>query len=56
MGSLVTHPVPPGSFPVAERLASRILSLPIYPGMAPEVQDRVIDAVHAALRAVNAPA
>ena len=32
-----------GSFPVTERLASNILSLPIYPGMAPEAVRRVAE-------------
>jgi len=30
-----------GSFPVAERLAERILSLPIYPGITESQQERV---------------
>ncbi|MGZ4163691.1 MAG: DegT/DnrJ/EryC1/StrS family aminotransferase [Tumebacillaceae bacterium] len=34
-----------GDFPVAERLAEQCLSLPLYPGMVQEDQDRVIDAV-----------
>ena len=35
----------PGDFPVAERAATRMLSLPIYPGMQPEEQQTVIDSV-----------
>jgi dTDP-4-amino-4,6-dideoxygalactose transaminase len=31
----------PGELPVAERVASRILSLPMYPGLGPEQQQRV---------------
>jgi dTDP-4-amino-4,6-dideoxygalactose transaminase len=30
-----------GDFPVAEKVASQILSLPIYPGLSPAEQDRV---------------
>jgi dTDP-4-amino-4,6-dideoxygalactose transaminase len=32
----------PGDFPVAEEAAGRILSLPMYPHLAPEQQDRVV--------------
>lgn len=32
-----------GSFPVAELLARQILSLPIYPGLTPAQQDRVVE-------------
>jgi dTDP-3-amino-3,4,6-trideoxy-alpha-D-glucose transaminase len=35
----------PGSLPVVERLAERICSLPIFPGMLPEDVDRVARAV-----------
>ncbi|WP_446040383.1 DegT/DnrJ/EryC1/StrS family aminotransferase [Streptomyces sp. SID1121] len=38
-----------GSLPVTERLAKEIFSLPMYPSLAPEVQDRVIAAVREAL-------
>jgi dTDP-4-amino-4,6-dideoxygalactose transaminase len=31
----------PGDFPIAERVASRILSLPMFPGLTPEQQRRV---------------
>ena len=31
----------PGSFPVSERLAREVLSLPIYPGLRPEQVERV---------------
>ena len=40
----------PGSFPVAERLAGEILSLPLYPEIRPVEQERVVDAVRAAIR------
>src|SRR5437016_7838548 len=35
----------PGDFPVAERAASRVLSLPMFPTLAPEQQRRVVTAV-----------
>ena len=38
-----------GPFPVAERLAGEVLSLPIGPHIAPETQTRVADALAAAL-------
>jgi dTDP-4-amino-4,6-dideoxygalactose transaminase len=38
-----------GAFPAAERLASEILSLPIYPGMSETAQDRVVEELAAAL-------
>jgi dTDP-4-amino-4,6-dideoxygalactose transaminase len=36
-----------GSFPVAERAATQLLSLPLYPELSEAQQDRVIDAVAA---------
>lgn len=39
----------PGSFPVAERLAGEILSLPMYPGITPVQQQRVVEALRAAV-------
>jgi dTDP-3-amino-3,4,6-trideoxy-alpha-D-glucose transaminase len=42
---------PPGSFPVAERLASSALSLPLYPQLEPSVCERVAEAVSAAVAA-----
>ncbi|MGF1664202.1 MAG: DegT/DnrJ/EryC1/StrS family aminotransferase [Kineosporiaceae bacterium] len=39
----------PGSHPVAERLAGEILSLPMFPGITPDQQERVAAAVVAAL-------
>ena len=35
----------PGAFPHTERESARALSLPLYPGLAPRDQDRVIDEV-----------
>ena len=35
----------PGAFPVAERLAGEVLSLPLYPGITPEQIGRVADEV-----------
>ncbi len=39
----------PGDFPVAERLAERCLSLPCFPGITEEQQERVADALAEAL-------
>jgi dTDP-4-amino-4,6-dideoxygalactose transaminase len=35
-----------GDFPVAEKVSSEILSLPMFPQLAPEQQARVIDEIH----------
>ncbi|TDC67063.1 DegT/DnrJ/EryC1/StrS family aminotransferase [Streptomyces hainanensis] len=35
----------PGSLPVTERLAGEIFSLPMYPSLSPDLQDKVISAV-----------
>jgi dTDP-4-amino-4,6-dideoxygalactose transaminase len=40
----------PGDFPVAESAARRILSLPLYPGITIEQQERVVDAIGRAFR------
>lgn len=39
----------PGDFPVAERLALEIVSLPMYPEIRPEQQERVVEALRKAL-------
>lgn len=39
-----------GSFPVAETAADRILSLPLYPHITAEQQERVVEALASALR------
>ncbi|WP_257387320.1 DegT/DnrJ/EryC1/StrS family aminotransferase [Tahibacter caeni] len=62
IGSLIHYPIPPhrqqayaaagiaaGSLPLAERLADRVLSLPIGPQLAPEAVAQVADALRAAL-------
>ena len=36
----------PGDFPMAERAAGRILSLPLFPSMSHAQQDRVADLIH----------
>ncbi|MES2094815.1 MAG: DegT/DnrJ/EryC1/StrS family aminotransferase [Actinomycetota bacterium] len=41
---------PAGSFPVAERLAARILSLPIYPGLTDHQQDVVVECLRTSVR------
>lgn len=40
-----------GSFPVAEAAAGRILSLPLFPHISVEQQERVVEALHDAVRA-----
>ena len=40
----------PGDFPVAERVGRECLTLPLFPEMTDEQQDRVIDALHEILR------
>ncbi len=40
-----------GDFPVSERLAAEILSLPIYPGIERNQQEEVVDVLKQALRA-----
>jgi aminotransferase EvaB len=35
----------PGSLPATERLANEIFSLPMYPSLPPDIQDKVIDAL-----------
>lgn len=39
----------PGSLPVTERLAERIFSLPMYPALSADLQDKVISAVREVL-------
>jgi dTDP-4-amino-4,6-dideoxygalactose transaminase len=41
----------PGDFPVAERLASEMISLPMYPELTADQQAQVVDALSRALRA-----
>jgi dTDP-4-amino-4,6-dideoxygalactose transaminase len=41
----------PGAYPVAERLAGEILSLPIYPGLSQEQQDYVVERLASAVSA-----
>jgi len=62
IGASVHYPIPihlqgafrnlglgPGDFPVAEAAAGEILSLPIYPGITPAQQERVVSALVGAL-------
>ena len=44
-------PVAPGGLPVAERLATEVVSLPMHPYLDEATQDRVVDAVRAAVAA-----
>jgi dTDP-4-amino-4,6-dideoxygalactose transaminase len=41
--------LPAGTFPVAERAADRMVSLPMFPHITPEQQERVVDALTDAL-------
>ena len=43
-------PTPMGGFPVAERSADRILSLPIHPHITGEQQERIVEVLRAAIR------
>lgn len=60
VGTLIHYPIPPhlseaysylgyhqGSFPVAEKYAGEVLSIPLYNGMTEEEQDRVIESINA---------
>ena len=44
------YPIAGNGLPVSERLAGEVLSLPMHPYLAEAVQDRVVDALRAALR------
>jgi dTDP-4-amino-4,6-dideoxygalactose transaminase len=44
----------PGDFPVAERVSSEVLSLPMFPGLSPEQQRRVVDGVLQSVRVAAA--
>ena len=59
IGTLIHYPIPPhlseayaylghkkGDFPIAEKYAGEVLSLPIYNGMTEEEQKTVIDAIN----------
>jgi dTDP-4-amino-4,6-dideoxygalactose transaminase len=61
VGTLIHYPIPPhlqraysgagfhpGQFPLAERMASQLLSLPIGPQLLPDQVETVIAAIHAA--------
>jgi dTDP-4-amino-4,6-dideoxygalactose transaminase len=62
IGATIHYPIPvhlqgafkflglgPGSFPVAEKAASEILSLPIFPGITVEQQKRIVESLRRAL-------
>ena len=49
-------PIAPGGLPVAERLASRVISLPMHPYLTDAMQDLVIGTVRAAVAAASAGA
>lgn len=63
IGNAVYYPIPlhlqkvhahlgckPGDFPVAEQVATRCLSLPIFPGIQTDQIDQVVDALRDAIR------
>jgi dTDP-4-amino-4,6-dideoxygalactose transaminase len=45
----------PGDFPIAEQAAAQVLSLPMFPGLRPEQQERVATCVLAFTRAAHQP-
>ena len=45
-------PVAGNGLPVSEMLAREVVSLPMHPYLAPDVQDRIVDTVHRALRRI----
>ena len=60
VGTVIHYPTPihlqpayadlgygPGDFPVTEQASREILSLPMFPGLAPAAVDRVIEAIAA---------
>jgi dTDP-3-amino-3,4,6-trideoxy-alpha-D-glucose transaminase len=64
IGALIHYPIPPhlqqayaglgfskGSFPLAERLAETVLSLPMGPHLGPEAVDKIVDVVRRTLTA-----
>lgn len=46
------YALPRGSFPIAEEIGDRTISLPMYPTLESAAQDRVVEAVAAAWRAL----
>lgn len=47
--ALASLAVPPGAFPIADRLAAEVLSLPVGPHLGEEGAGRVVEALGAAL-------
>lgn len=45
------YPTVPGGLPVSDRLAAEVLSLPMHPYLAADMQDRVVEAVRRGLSA-----
>jgi len=43
------YPVANGALPVSDRLATEVISLPMHPYLAPDVQDRIVESVRRAL-------
>lgn len=66
IGSLIHYPVPPhkqraysemgltdGSYPIAEKMASQVLSLPIGPALSEKHADFVIETVRSSVRSIG---
>jgi dTDP-4-amino-4,6-dideoxygalactose transaminase len=66
VGTLIHYPIPihrqpayadlgygPGSLPVTERVASEVLSLPLYVGLRPEDVETIAEAIQSALREIG---
>jgi dTDP-4-amino-4,6-dideoxygalactose transaminase len=51
LGAFAHLGIAAGAFPMAERLSTEILSLPIYPGITREQQDKVVESLSKALEA-----
>ena len=60
IGTIIHYPIPPhlseayaylgkkrGDYPIAEKYAAEVLSLPMYNGMTDDEQKQVIDAINA---------
>jgi dTDP-4-amino-4,6-dideoxygalactose transaminase len=44
------YPTPKGGLPIADRLAEEVVSLPMHPYLAMDVQDHIVAAIKRALR------
>jgi dTDP-4-amino-4,6-dideoxygalactose transaminase len=46
----LTYPLPEGGLPVTDRLAEEVISLPMHAYLDEPTQDRIVNAVRAALK------